>query len=269
MKILKNKFNNLGLLFYNKYYREFLKLLFRYGKVKRNEERTIKYLDHKVTVADCLSFIFQFKEMYVKGYYNFKTGSEAPLILDCGSNIGISVLFFKDIYPNSTIRAFEADPHISELLQNNLRSNSVNNVEVIPKAVWINNEGIEFGTEGADGGSIFSSNKKIKVPSIRLKEVIDNEDSIDFLKIDIEGAETEVMEDCRNSLKNVKNIFIEYHSFIDKDQHLDKILNVLKLSGFRYFIKVDEPRQLPFINHNSTISPDMDLQLNIFAYRFN
>ena len=267
MKILKNKFSNLKLFLTNKYYREFIKLLFRYGKTKRNEKRAIKYLNHKIMVADCLSFIFQFKEMYVKRYYEFKTERKAPLILDCGSNIGISVLFFRDVYPNSVIKAFEADPYISELLQYNLKNNSAGNVEVISKAVWINNQGIEFSSEGADGGSIFSSNKKIKVPSIRLKDVIENEDSIDFLKIDIEGAETEVIEDCRNSLKNVKNIFVEYHSFINKDQDLDKILNVLKINGFRYFIKADEPRQRPFINHNSTISQNMDFQVNIFAYR--
>ena len=267
MENLKNKSSNFNLLLHNKYYREFLKLFFRYRKVKRNEKRSIKYLNHKIMVADCLSFIFQFKEIYVKGYYDFKTESKTPIILDCGSNIGISILFFKDVYPNSVIKAFEADPHISELLLNNLKSNSVNNVEVISKAVWKNNDGIEFSLEGADAGSIFGNNKRVRVPSVRLKDIIEKESKIDFLKLDIEGAESEVIEDCKNSLMNIQNIFIEYHSFANEEQKLDRILNVLKLNEFRYFIKTDEPRQKPFINHDSVVSTGMDLQLNIFAYR--
>ena len=267
MKILNDKFHNLNLVLTSRYYREFLKLLFTYGKVKRNERKTIKYLNHKITVSDCLSFIFQFKEMYVKGYYEFNSECKAPVIFDCGSNIGVSVLFFKDKYPDAIIKAFEADPNISELLNKNLTTNSVNDVEVISKAVWVNNEGIEFGLEGADASSIFSNNKKIRVPSIRLKDEIEMEGKIDLLKLDIEGAETEVIEDCKDSLGKIKNIFIEYHSFIGRDQNLDRILTVLKTNNFRYFIKTDEPRERPFINHKSKISPDMDLQLNIFAYR--
>lgn len=266
MQNFQNKFN---LFLHNKYYREFLKLLFRYGKVKRNEERTIKYLNHKIMVVDCLSFIFQFKEMYVKGYYEFNNESKAPVIYDCGSNIGVSVLYFKDKYPDAIIKAFEADPYISELLQNNLKNNSVKDVEVISKAVWINSEGTQFSIEGADAGSIFGNNKKVHVQSVRLKDLIEKESKIDLLKLDIEGAESEVIVDCKNSLKKVQNIFIEFHSFVNKEQKLDRILDVLKLNGFRYFIKTDEPKQRPFINHDSTISPGMDLQLNIFAYRSN
>jgi FkbM family methyltransferase len=267
MKILNDKFQNLNLVLTDKYYRVFLRLLFTYGKVKRNEEKTISYLNHKIIVADCLSFIFQFKEMYVKGYYEFNNESEIPVIFDCGSNIGVSILFFKDKYHNAIIKAFEADPNISELLNKNLVTNSVKNVEVIAKAVWVNNDGIELGLEGADASSIFSNNKKIRVPSVRLKDLIEKEDRIDLLKLDIEGAETEVIEDCKDSLGRIKNIFIEYHSFIGKEQNLDRILTVLKSNNFRYFIKTDEPREKPLINHKSKISPDMDLQLNIFAYR--
>lgn len=121
MKILKNKFGNISLFIRNKNYREFITLLFKYGNAKRNDIKEIKFLKYQVTVPDCLSFIFQFKEIFVKKYYDFNSDLLSPIIYDCGANIGISILFFKSIYPNANIKAFEADKDISEILSNNLK----------------------------------------------------------------------------------------------------------------------------------------------------
>ncbi len=201
MSLFESKFKNLYLFLHNKFYREFVNLLFKYGNSPRNKPKTIKFLTYRIQVQDCLSFIFQFKEMFVKQYYMFETKNESPLIYDCGANIGISCISFKKYFPNSKIKAFEADPAIAKMLGNNLNENSITGVEVYSKAVWINNNGIEFGAEGADSGSIYSSRNKMKVESIRLKDFIDEEETIEFLKIDIEGAEAEVIQDCGKSLK--------------------------------------------------------------------
>ena len=268
MSLFESKFENLYLFLHNKYYREFVRLLFIYGFSPRNKPKQIKFLNYRIQVQDCLSFIFQFKEMFVKHYYMFHSNSESPLIYDCGANVGVSCLSFKKYFPNSKIKAFEADPAIAKLLKNNLNENSIMDVEVFPKAVWINENGIEFGAEGADSGSIYSDSNKMKVESIRLKDFIDGEESIELLKIDIEGAEAEVIQDCGESLGKVENIFIEYHSYLNHDQHLDRILNILTENNFRYFIRSDEQRVSPLINKKSTVNPSMDLQLVIFAYKY-
>jgi len=90
-----------------------------------------------------------------------------------------------------------------------------------------------------------------------------------MLKIDIEGAEYEVLMDCRDSLLNVKNIFIEYHSFNISDQNLSEILQILQKNKFRYFIKSPNNKDAPLINKKSKFNPAMDLQLNIFGYKIN
>ena len=267
MKIIRRKYENIFLFFKSKNYREFLRLLFMYGKIRRNDPREIRFLSYKIYVPDCLSFIFQFKEIFVKQYYLFETNSKVPLIYDCGANIGTSCIFFNKYFPKARIKAFEADTSIAEILKNNLKNNLINNVDVIAKAIWINNDGIQFGEEGADSGSIYSNTNKIKVDSVRLKELLDKEDKIDLLKMDIEGAEVDVIEDCGDSLKKAENIFIEYHSFINLPQNLDKILNSLTSNKFRYYIKSDEHKTSPFVNKTSSITPSMDLQLNIFAYK--
>ncbi len=248
-------------------YRQFMKLVFLYGEKPRYTIYTARFLNYKVEVPDCLSFIWQFKEIFIDKNYLFKTESKNPLIYDCGSNIGTSVLFFRNTYPNAKIKAFEAEPKIFSILKHNLESNNVHDVELFSKAVWINNDGIEITSEGADASSIFGEGEKTKAESIRLKELIEKEGSVDFLKMDIEGAETAVLKDCENSLAHVNNIFVEYHSFINKEQNLDGILKILSKNGFRYFVKSAVENKYPFLKKKSHYSPNMDLQTNIYAYR--
>jgi FkbM family methyltransferase len=221
----------------------------------------------KIFANDSLSFIWQYKDIFADESYKFATDSITPVIYDCGANIGVSCLYFNRHYPSSRIIAFEADASIAKILKENLARNGAANVELIDKAVWINNDGIEIGLDGADGASINSLKNKKRVQSIRLKDLIENEKMIDFLKIDIEGAEYEVILDCKDSLKKVKNLFIEYHSYADADQKLSEILKVLEDNKFRYFINLVNHREMPLVNRKNKFNPKMDLQLNIYGYK--
>lgn len=49
-------------------------------------------------------------EIFIRGEYFFETEKTAPVILDCGANIGLATLFFKRIYPKARITCGEADP---------------------------------------------------------------------------------------------------------------------------------------------------------------
>ena len=247
--------------------RKFFSLSLRYGNSERYKPAKIDFLQFKFDVPDALSFIWQFKEIFVEEYYRFETNLTAPVIFDCGANVGTSCAFFKLIYPQSSIVAFEPNPRIAEYLRSNIKNNSLENIEVIEKAVWIHNDGIELGLESADASSIHLERNKIKVGSVRLKDLLDNKETVDMLKIDIEGAEIEVLKDCYGSLSNVRNLFVEFHSYTSKPQKLSEMITVLESSGFRYFIIQPENRSRPFLNKTNKFNPEMDLQLNIFAYR--
>lgn len=247
--------------------RKFLRLSFRYGNYDRNKPVEISFLKFKFCVPDALSFIWQFKEIFVEEYYRFETDLNEPVIFDCGANVGTSCAFFRHIYPQSRILAFEPSPKITNYLLRNIKNNSLENIEVIEKAVWINNDEIELGLEDADGSSIHLEKNKTKVKSVRLKDYLENEEVVDMLKMDIEGAEVEVLKDCKDSLIIVKNIFVEFHSYRDKPQRLSEVIEVLESAGFRYFVMQPENRVSPLINRFNKSNPGMDLQLNIFAYR--
>lgn len=250
-----------------KYYRQFMKLVFNYGAKPRFTNYTIALLNYTITVPDCRSFIWQFKEIFVDNNYLFNAQTDSPVIYDCGSNIGTSVIYFKEIYPGAKIKAFEAQPDIFSILKQNIEFNKIDSVELYSKAVWINNDGIEITSEGADGSSIFGDGPKTKIDSIRLKELIEKEETIDFLKMDIEGAETDVLKDCENSLQHIKHIFIEYHSFVNEKQNLDLVLSILSKNGFRYFVESAIHKKFLFTNEKNEYSPNMDLQTNIYAYK--
>ncbi|SFV56590.1 methyltransferase, FkbM family domain protein [hydrothermal vent metagenome] len=250
----------------NKNEREFIRLYDRWSHIGRYKRVDgVEFLSYRFDVPDLLSFIWQFKEHFVYEIYRFKSNTKTPTIYDCGANIGITSLYFKSIYPLAKIYAFEADPQIAKILQKNLSTNGIDDVDIIDAAVWIDDNGIKFAIEGADGGSIYGDGKKIEMRSVRLKEYLESEKHIDLLKIDIEGAEVEVLNDCKDSLSNIDNIFIEYHSWSNKKQNFSSILKILEESGFRYYIEDIKKRKTPFINKDRDKS--MDLQLNIFAYR--
>ncbi len=249
--------------------RKFFSLSLRYGNCERYKPAKIDFLQFKFDLPDALSFIWQFKEIFVEEYYRFDTDSNEPVIFDCGANVGTSCAFFKLIYPQSKIVAFEPNPIIADYLRSNIKNNSLQNIEVIEKAVWIHNNGIELGLDEADSSSIHLKKNKTEVGSVRLKELLEREQTVDMLKLDIEGSEVEVLKDCYGSLSNVRNLFVEFHCYVGQPQRLSEITKVLEAAGFRYFIMQPENRSRPFLNKTNKFNPEMDLQLNIFAYRAN
>jgi hypothetical protein len=93
----------------------------------------------------------------------------------------------------------------------------------------------------------------------------DNLGRVDLLKLDIEGAETQVLREAQHRLDRVERIFVEYHSLVDKPQNLPELLGVLAASEFRFFATGSERRVRPF--HGVPADRGIDLQLNIFAIK--
>jgi FkbM family methyltransferase len=246
--------------------REFIRLFDKYISEKRYTPREVKFLKYKFDLADVRSFLFQYRDYFVDNNLNFETENKMPVIYDCGANVGTCCLYFKILYPNARIKAFEADPKIFEYLERNIKNNNLNNIQIYNKAVWIDEKGVQFSQEGADAGSIFGgSGESINIESIRLRDMIIEETKIDMLKIDIEGAEVEVLTDCDGSLDCVENIYIEYHSWKNRPQALHKMLRVLTENGFRYHFQSFQKRNQPFIDKGDTL--DIDVLLIVFAWK--
>jgi FkbM family methyltransferase len=241
-----------------------------YRRVKRksfNQAGVVNFGGYPTHYNDGGGFISNVKELFQEAPYFFKTENPNPRIIDCGAYIGLSVLYFKSIFPNARITAFEADPNIFETLRLNIDKRKLAGIEIINKAVWHEEKEMLFYGSNSMAGSLVTNYEQkgvvVTVPTTRLGTYL--EEPVDLLKIDIEGAEFEVIKDVEQKLCNVKNIFIEYHSEPDKPQQLNLILGILSNAGFRYFIKdANLYTKQPFVNIHRD---GFDLQLNIFGYR--
>jgi len=230
----------------------------------------------KIKFVDACTLVYGYTELFEKKIYEFDAKNSNPLIIDCGANIGLSVIFFKQLYPHSSIIAYEADPNIFNTLQFNIDSFYLKDVEALNRAVWISDdEEISFRIEGGYSGRIPKAGEDMKnieshakVKTVRLKDIIaSSERRIDFLKIDVEGAEADIILDCATVLDKVDHLFIEYHSHIKEKQRLQEILSVLESSGFRYHIKEAFCSDAPFKDRSKHQMLEMDLQLDIYCYR--
>ena len=240
--------------------RSFLKLCAVIGHRNRYEPLSVKVNGFEWSLPDAMSFLWQYHEIFFLESYKFKSQMKQPIIVDCGSNVGLSIYYFKRLYPYSRVFGFEADEGVFQYLQSNV--GSLPNVEISQKAVWVHDQGVSFHTEGADGGLI-NATEQGNVPSIRLREVLRDFDHIDMLKMDIEGAEFEVLDDCWEEMSKVDHLFLELHTFRKEPQAIGKVLLSLEKSGFRYFVSNENEIKSPFVTPAKT----MDLQLNVFAYR--
>ena len=88
---------------------------------------------------------------------------------------------------------------------------------------------------------------------------------IDFLKMDIEGAETRVLRRAENYLCNVQNIFVEYHSKVDEKQTLNVIIDILSRCGFRVYMNTNLVDNQPYIKQNKYNG--FDILINIFGIK--
>jgi FkbM family methyltransferase len=249
----------------NPQYRKFLYFLLRYKNAERYKKKIISIGKYRLTVVDMYSFIFQYKDIFVDGYYKFLPFSKVPVIYDCGANVGTSVLYFHQHYPQSKIYAFEADPDIAAVLQENVERNLLEHVKVIPQAVWKDGQGVRFQRDQADGGLI--TNKESEsvsvVPSVRLSALLQQEKMVDLLKMDIEGAEFDVIPDCQPVLHKVRYLYLECHAWKGSTQKLGMLLDVLTKAGFKYYITPVQKIQAPLAN--TAKITDEDLQFHLFA----
>jgi FkbM family methyltransferase len=201
---------------------------------------TIRMAEYTVRYSDLLSFCPQWQDIFVNNALAYETLNPAPRILDCGANVGLASLYFKRRYPAATITAFEADPAIAVLLADNLRGNAAGDVDVEAAAVWTSDGEVTFQSEGADSGTVASlagdlEGRAVEVRAVRLARWLEAE-RIDLLKLDIEGAEVAVLEDCRAHLGNVQALLLEVHEFDPLQRQSALLRQLLEAAGFAYAV---------------------------------
>ncbi|RYE28269.1 MAG: FkbM family methyltransferase [Sphingobacteriales bacterium] len=192
------------------------------------------------------------------------------MIIDCGANIGLSAIFFKQLYPKARVIAFEPDKEIFGYLKSNLNACGFTDVELYNYGVWKEECTLQFKNEGSDGGRISFDHDRsefhqvTEIKTVQLSSYLN--ERVDLLKIDIEGAETDVLQEIEPRLSFVEHLFVEYHSFVGAEQTLGKILTILSRNRFEYYLDIPcVLRNQPFVEDSSFLS--YNLLVNIYAKR--
>jgi FkbM family methyltransferase len=210
-----------------------------------------------------------YREIFGAEIYRFSTESATPVILDCGANIGLASIYLKTLYPTATIIAFEPDANNRGIFQKNITANQLAGISIRDEAVWIKDGHIQFESAATEASKIsHSTSNTVSVPCIDFRHFISQFPQIDFLKMDIEGAEFEVIKQCGETLRRVKNLFLEYHGYTSKPAELSTLLSILAAQGFSYYIR-NAADTIPFPYEHIEKEKVYNVQLNIFLTQTN
>jgi FkbM family methyltransferase len=149
--------------------------------------------------------------VFIFGEYEGPLPAEASLIVDLGSHVGTTVLYWRQRFPDSEIVAVEPDPEAFERLSRNLGGDP--RTTLVNAAIASRSGPIRFASSSHGWSSHLARDEEeaVDVPGLTFPELLDGTTGgrpIDLLKIDIEGAEWNVLD---SDLSSVRTIVVETH----------------------------------------------------------
>ncbi|MBK5214578.1 MAG: FkbM family methyltransferase [Flavobacteriaceae bacterium] len=201
-----------------------------------------------------------FNEVFVKKVYNRGNVkiNEGDIVFDIGANVGVFSLYASQI-KRTQVYAFEPHPKNFKILLNNVSQNKITNIECFEFALGIDNEERTLVEGHNAGGHKFSyknasevSKSASKVKCVTFASIQEklNIAKIDFLKLDCEGAEGEIIKSLgKEGLKLINKMAIEFHDDNSILNH-EEILEELNNSGFKTYIKWDGKSYYGYIYAN-------------------
>jgi FkbM family methyltransferase len=186
----------------------------------RTGELTVRYpgFQHPFSLRAGTSDFETFREILLYSEMEFPVAKPPKRILDAGANIGLAALAFLRRFPEAEIIAIEAEPRNFELLVRNLAPYP--NVTCVQGALWFQSGTVFIDDATADNWSFTVSGDKVdaEAAGIPIRAYTVHElmqlrkwQSIDLVKMDIEGAEKDIFDTDRSWLDAVDMLVVETH----------------------------------------------------------
>jgi FkbM family methyltransferase len=177
-------------------------------------------------------------------YFEFYEPKAGDIIIDGGACFGVFALYAAQfIGEKGRVIAFEPDRHNYDKLLKNIELNSLNNVTVINKGLWSEEGQMEiFEHPGGFASSLFPYDSLVKNDlkcSVTSIDAILGQLSIrkvDFIKMDIEGAELEAIKGAERTLKTFPvNLAIASYHVLDGETTSVKLEKLLATVGYESY----------------------------------
>lgn len=227
-----------------------------------------------VSLSNFLPYRLNYMEFFVEKLYSKWIDKQHKLVVDIGANAGIFTEYMLRNEFAQRIVAVECDSKALVDLKRNFKTNPL--VTVIPKALAPTNEPIVFYEFSRNPlvsttlspeviknhGSGLTSDNITTVETVTLKDIVSTYGAIDLLKIDIEGAEYDIILKAEDSIfDSVKSLFIECH-FFDADNYEQNYKGMLsRLTSLGYTVEEDKPNQIEYVSVTKRYSE------SIYAYK--
>jgi FkbM family methyltransferase len=165
-----------------------------------------------------------FRQVLATAGYDSDFARAPRTIIDAGANIGLTSVFYANRYPEAKILAIEPEESNFRLLKKNTAP--YHTIIPLQGALWKNDQELEivdsgagewgFQTKAATPSSPANGRNHGKIVGMTIEMLMQKHglDGIDFLKMDIEGAEKEVFENAEGWIEKVNLIAAELHDGI-------------------------------------------------------
>jgi FkbM family methyltransferase len=201
-------------------------LAHRAAGVKLFDEQTLVFKPFRVSAtADGLGGLVFLHEILARGIYDFEPLRNDPnikVIFDAGANCGFFALTQAAASPRFHIVCFEPHPATYHRLEKNIALNALENrVTPVHAAVGAASGVCELNVSAESSMGIVRTSstqflvapKAVQVPLIALDDYAEKNNLWpDFLKIDVEGFEVEVLRGARRSLERARHVVLEHHA---------------------------------------------------------
>jgi FkbM family methyltransferase len=156
-------------------------------------------------------------DIFLRGcYLSPEPLSGVKSIVDLGSNVGYSCLFWCQQYPEARVTAFEPHPtHVSAIAGQLSANHFSDRVKVVGAAAGVT-EAEAYLVDAGSSSVVTASRTGYAVPVVDVFKMLDY--PIDILKIDIEGGEYGLLSDERFGARKARTVVLEWHK---RDDHPD------------------------------------------------
>jgi FkbM family methyltransferase len=185
-------------------------------------------------------------------WFHLYRPKQGDVIVDVGAELGTdTVAFSRAVGPSGRVIAIEAQPETYEMLLKTIEANGLTNVLPLCLAV-ADKPGEVFITAGEGTVANYLSDQGERVAADTLDNILCDVPRIDFLKMNIEGAEQLAIKGMDETIAKTACIAIACHDFVDQNnewfQTIEKVESYLRFKGFEVSRRENDERD--YVRHH-------------------